>query len=350
MTICVGWVRDNEVFLIADSAVTGSTPATTTSSLFGERHEDRPGLSVEESALKIFRWQETAAAFAGNADLAREIFQNYITLSKHFVSLEAFEKAWQSSTPFEERSCAALFAFHDGGTPNLVKFGADSVSGQSFAAIGALAEDSARSLEISIREMPSEFAKPDEVLHAALSFFQRNSVFSNYMPNHIGGYYVGMWIGQQGLSWASPSLHAVFSGGSFRQPQSETPDLVFVNPAGDMIYGRNCLAGSWTVFRNSFGAQWGLSDDQIIDRVHSLTPRLDFDFLPMRYMTVYDIESMATTVLRVNGAKPSPGVHVRLELINGKPKLRISFSRQVEELLKRKSGDGLIAYHDCRVG
>lgn len=350
MTICVGWVRDNEVFLIADSAVTRSTPATTTSSLFGERHENRPGLSVEESALKIFRWQETAAAFAGDADLAREIFQNYITLAKHSDSREAFEKAWISSTPFETRYCAALFAFHDGHTSNLIKFDVDSVSEQSFAAIGALDEEFARSLETSIREMPSEFAKPDEVLHAALAFFQRNSVFSNLMPIHIGGYYAGIWITRRGLSWAYPSLHAVFSGGDIRQAQYETPDLVFVNPVGDMVFVRNNLLDGWTVFSNSFGAQWGLTISQLRDRAHSVTPRLDIDSLPMEYMTIYDIESMAATVLRLNGAKPSPGIHVRLKLINGEPKLMISCSQQVVELLKRKPGDGSIAYHDCRVG
>jgi len=102
MTLCVGWIDSDAVYLTADSAVTalGKTRiAGRDYSSFGEKQYQSPqgNVTVEESALKIFRHQNTAAAFAGDASPINGIFANFVESSRFLLPQEAFDAAWMSS-------------------------------------------------------------------------------------------------------------------------------------------------------------------------------------------------------------------------------------------------------------
>src|SRR5262245_1683638 len=72
MTYCLGWKTETAAFLIADAAVTKTESAYTPFSTFNELQPSSPDRSVEESALKIFRWDNAALSCAGDYALIRE--------------------------------------------------------------------------------------------------------------------------------------------------------------------------------------------------------------------------------------------------------------------------------------
>jgi hypothetical protein len=84
MTLCIGCTDTEAASLTADSAVTVPRRAMSTEySTFGEKQPQTTFFNVEESALKILRHGETAAAFAGDAS---PIMISFTTTSMLHVS------------------------------------------------------------------------------------------------------------------------------------------------------------------------------------------------------------------------------------------------------------------------
>jgi hypothetical protein len=77
MTLCIAWKYKGTAFLIADAAVTARTNRAPSSpkSTFGEFHKHENGLTVEESAFKLFRWKGLALTCAGDVRPIREFIR-----------------------------------------------------------------------------------------------------------------------------------------------------------------------------------------------------------------------------------------------------------------------------------
>jgi hypothetical protein len=76
LTFCVGWKYQGYIFLVADSAVTKSTPLTLPKSSFGETHPFTGEYYVEEGLLKLVPISNNfVVAFSGDVLMATEIIK-----------------------------------------------------------------------------------------------------------------------------------------------------------------------------------------------------------------------------------------------------------------------------------
>jgi hypothetical protein len=349
LTLCAAWIRGQNVYLIADSAVTKGTPLTSARSHFGELHENHRGRSVEESALKIFRQEHTAVGFAGDADLALEIFKTYVALSSRYNAREAFECAWYSNTPFNDRICFALLAFYDGNHPRLIQFGADTIiePADGCAVIGALSESESDLVKQTLLTLRSDY-EPNDVLSLCIVSLQRHSIFYNFMHRGIGGHYAGLSIGADGLAWMPPLMHIIFDGVGFKRSEPGIPAVIVVFPSNDMILVQNNIEDGWVVFMNSSGENFALSDDEWLQKTRRITERHSMGQLPYRQIAIYDTKSQMTTVLLIDGLVPSPDVYPRFDKTNGTSRFVIDFSESLLKILERDFDGGSITIHDCR--
>ena len=329
--------------------MTKDAPITSIRSHFGELHENRSDRSVEESALKIFRQGHTAVGFAGNGDLALEIFKTYVALSSWYNAREAFERAWYSNTPFKDRFCRALLAFHDGNNPRLIQFGVDTIiePADGCAVIGAVNEAESSLVKRTLLTLSSDY-EPNDVLGLCIVSLQRYSIFDNFMHRGIGGHYAGLSIGADGLVWMSPLMHVIFDGAGFRSSEPGIPAVIVVFPSNDMILVKNNIEDGWVVFVNSSGENFAVSENEWIQKARRLAERHSMGQLPYRQIAIYDTKSQMTTVLLIDGLIPSPEVYPKFDTTNGTSRFVISFSESLLKVLERDFDGGSIAIHDCR--
>jgi hypothetical protein len=188
MTLCVGWVDAEAVYLTADSAVTVAPRELNSEySSFGEKQPANSIGNVEESALKILRHQNTAAAFAGDASPINDLFSNYINASRIWSPREAFKNAWISS--HDGRDLEALFAFYDGAGPHLVKYDAANIAGAEVtsACIGNLFVGDKEYIRSVLQRMPHKADVTDRLV-CGVCISQRLAILANVMETHgIGG-------------------------------------------------------------------------------------------------------------------------------------------------------------------
>src|SRR5438552_8488893 len=113
MTICIGYVDSEAVYLTADSAVTSGQRLSHSFSSFGELQRNEAGITIQEAALKIMRHGNVAAAFAGDAKSAHQIFENFVAGAERMIPPPAaFENAWLSSTePGQPAKTSALLGY-----------------------------------------------------------------------------------------------------------------------------------------------------------------------------------------------------------------------------------------------
>jgi hypothetical protein len=353
MTVCVGLRDQDAVYLIADSAVT-TNPAglTTPRSTFGELHYSDRGRSVKESALKVFRHGSTAATFCGNADVARDIFRTYISASSHGDPCEAFRSAWRSHGPFfGVRKVEALLAYWD-GAPQLFHFENEAkLDGEpvDIKILGSFSTESSNALSDIFSSFPAHIDTSESRLNCMLSYFQSHSVFENFMEAGVGGFYIGAYIDNSGLSWAGPHWYLILRNDLESVPSTgDSPSGVLVSVKEDIVFVWSEMWGGWFAFANSFGSNQGLTPTMLVDKAKRLTRDMDPQDVPLKYLTFYNLKTYATTVFRVNGCDPGPHIHPRWEMNEGKSRLLFSCSKLTMETLVRETHDGgYLAFLDC---
>jgi hypothetical protein len=357
MTLCAAWIRNQHVYLVADSAVTKNTPLASSRSHFGEVNEDEGGKRVEESALKIFRFEQTAIGFAGDADLASDIFKAYVRHAQSNKPKDSFELAWAEFTPFEEsadkdRSCRAVLVFHDGICPRLVYFTETEITepADKCAVFGSLDNNEAKDVIQMVQNLPSNYTEPDDVLSLSLVSFQRFSIFENRLKRGIGGHYAGVSIGAEGLRWMPPVLHLIFDGSGFKTPELGIPSVVAVYAVNDMVLLINDREIGWAVFLNSSGENLNLTSQQMAIKAEHTAKKNPIGHLQYRHVVIYDVKHCKLTALLVNGLVPSQDVFPRFETIGGESRFVIDMSSSMLEVLERDPETGTIAIHDCRLG
>jgi hypothetical protein len=346
MTLCIAWLRNDHVYLVADSAVTSNDRPYNQHSRFGERSHFKIGEHVEERALKIFRHQDSAIAFAGDADLAREIFSTFKNLSSSFLPIQSIISAWESHTPFNSRVCGAIFVTYCDGKPKIYRFSPSehAIWCEESAVIGAVNSAECDLLSATMETMPSDYVDPDDVLCLGICAVQRFSIFENFLDRGIGGCFSGVSIGPQGLRWMPPTLHVVMDKSEFRASEPGVPRVISVRSSNDMTWVWNDLENGWKVFANSSGENIGLTSEQLISKSKEVAAHTAPDNLHYRHIVVYHADRQILTVLLVDGLVPSPEVYPRFEQ-NG---FAVSYSHQLLKVVERDPTAVTIAIHDCR--
>ncbi|MBR1250019.1 hypothetical protein JQ609_24225 [Bradyrhizobium sp. AUGA SZCCT0169] len=307
MTLCVGWVDAEAVYLTADSAVTAPGKSRISGgdySSFGEKQYQSAEGTVEESALKIFRHQDSAATFSGNASPINEIFANFVESSRYLPPRNAFDAAWISSHDPNVQSLEALFGYYDSAGPHLVKYDALNLMGEAItsACIGSILPEDKEQL-LAWLKMPSKAQVTDRLV-LTMCMTQRVAIFLNLMASHgIGGCVAGCLIGKDGLQWAPDTLHVILRGELIDQLSNDVLNVVLTYARFDTFFVCNNLEGGLNAFANKFGMNAGLSREEVVQR---LVTRINNGSLPsistelkVHHVVFHDVVTGLSTVFNV---------------------------------------------------
>ena len=253
MTLCIGWVQGEAVYLIADSALTGSAAPTNLQSSFGETHRRIRGDFVEEGLFKLAPiGSEAAAAFAGNWECAEQIrdflMQNWCVLDGDIDALQvALSKAFYPS--IEEFEVSFLLAWRTKDGPKLAHW----VPSSGFrycdqCSIGSASDSLLQLLERSVLEMRRSGIPEQHVLPAMSAFAQSLGVHDDLLEQNIGGAMFGVQVDQNGVSWQPDTAYVLCRRGA---------------PAGDVI--RLCLRGDALVVQSPFSTWKVLMNGAVSD-------------------------------------------------------------------------------------
>jgi hypothetical protein len=347
MTLCVGWVDSEAVYLTADSAVTKPPRDLNNEySTFGEKQPQTATFTAEESALKIFRHENSAAAFAGDASPIDDLFSNYINGSRLWSPGEAFSNAWTSS--YNGGNLEALFAYHDGDRPHLLKFNSANPAGieVTSACIGRIAAEDREYIRSVLQAMPRNADITDRLV-CGVCISQRLAILANVMETHgIGGVVAGCSVSKEGLRWSPDTLHVILRG---QMPDQRSNDLlatILTCTRLDILFVRNNLSAGCNCFATGFGANTGLGRREVVEKIlanQESLPSLHTD-LEVAYIVFHDVLTQLSTVFDVRtGAHPNLKYWVQQD--DGRLSFRFTASGNGFGALRRSSAkEGDIAF------
>ncbi|ODM76726.1 hypothetical protein [Bradyrhizobium elkanii] len=342
MTLCVGFTDSKAVYLTADSAVTGpSRPASTEFSTFGEKQPQTPAFTVEESALKILKHGDTAAAFAGDASPIDDLFSNYINGSHVWSPRQAFDNAWASSQ--DGRDLHALLAYYDERGPHLVRYDSANTAGieVTSASIGNIGEDDKEYLRYALQTMPLNSDVTDR-LACTVCISQRVSILLNIMETHkIGGAIAGCSVSKKGLRWAPDTMHVILRGGMADQLSNDVLTSIVTCTRLDTLFVRNNFGPQYSGFTTSFGVNTGRDRREVIDNIRSnmsLLPPVDID-LKVEYVVFHDVLTHLSTIFDVRAGEHPNLKYWLTRAPSGQLNIHFTASGNGLGALKRTSGD-----------
>ena len=221
MTYCAGWKYGGSVYLLADSAATGSAPPSTAHSNFGELHTEIRGEYVEEALLKIVPLADgIAVAFAGDVSLATKIIdflmENLQFYGNSLASLLA--AATTSLAPFPpDRQVELLLAASsaDGGSQLLHWDTVHGLDGgiSDYYQIGSMVSYHKQLTPEVLSWLARGNPPADRFLAIAIAVVQSYGIHSNLMEQNIGGLVFGVRT-QAGISaWQEDTTFVLYDAG-----------------------------------------------------------------------------------------------------------------------------------------
>jgi len=307
MTLCVGWVDSEAAYLTADSAVTKSPRDLNNEySTFGEKQPQTDTFTVEESALKIYRHEDTAAAFSGDASPIDDLFYNY-TKGLHLWSpREAFSNAWTSSAG---ETLGALFTYRDGDRPHLLKFDPANTAGVEVtsACIGRIAAQDRDYVRSVLQAMPRNSDVTDRLV-CGICISQRLAILANLMETHgIGGVVAGCSVSKEGLRWAPDTLHVILRGQNADQRSNDLLTTITTSTRHDVLAVRNNLRDRLNCFATKFGVNIGLERRDVVEKILADQGSLPSPYTGMKvgYIVFHDVLTRLSTVFDVRTGHPN---------------------------------------------
>lgn len=206
MTYCIAWRTKRTAFLVADAASTKSAAPRTPHSTFGELHPYNRGLSVEESAFKLYKWKNLGVTFAGDANGIR---QYVYALDKHLSigvpALAALQVAQDEFGGSSNGSFEGVAATHFFGRPRLLRLDRrgrwNFVKKDCAIHLGSPSPSFKEFINDAISEVVSDELPPLAQLACVLATCQSLTVHHYLMENHAGGAFSGMMIDKDGTQW-----------------------------------------------------------------------------------------------------------------------------------------------------
>jgi hypothetical protein len=208
MTYCCGWKYRGAVYLLADTAATGSSPPTKDRSSFGQLHDQVRGKYVEESLLKLVPiTSDTAIAFSGNVQLATEIIE---FLKQNFDPTETFAdlfaKVNASLGPFNPARHVSLIVAYAplNAESQLIHWNSQhGLDGNQsdYYQIGSLTSYHAALTPKILSILASGQLSLERVLSMIIAVVQSYGIFSNLIDMNVGGIIFGLWVYSGSVTW-----------------------------------------------------------------------------------------------------------------------------------------------------
>lgn len=250
MTYCAGWKYADNVYLIADTAVSKSAPLYSAKSSFGEQHAKVRADNVEESLLKLVPIASHAAvAFAGDVQLATEII-DFLKNNYQSNTTGLFSSLQINLGPFDEnRAVTLLFASsHPDAGPSLIRW--DTVRGvepnvSDFYDIGSLDSYHAGLTTAIQFYLAQRRLEPTRMLAMVLALVQSYGNYDNLIDKNVGGIIFGLRVHAGGVSWQEDT-HFLLYGDSFSDASS-----VSAYVRGDALIADSTITNMIRMFSHS---------------------------------------------------------------------------------------------------
>lgn len=223
MSYVLGWKTRSNIYIAADSAITGRPATHDVYSSFGERHILNGSDSVAERAQKIVVDDDLAIGLCGDfstaRDLASFVFDSYqrtqdleATLHDLTVSTAPFPMKHDSRLVIAWRSAPfpRLFSFnHDGnGTFHELKDGEGVPLGSVSAMHRSLTQDLLRRLFVMESQGTGAY------LAAALGALQSFGIHDYLLTDGVGGTFTGLCVSHNSITWQPDILYVIDEPGN----------------------------------------------------------------------------------------------------------------------------------------
>lgn len=248
MTLLLGFAREDEVYLFADSAATlrGRTPKDDYSS-FGQLQR-RDEAAIEERALKIVHVRnDLVVAICGVADhgfACTEFLRTAIGASARDV-MDVF----LASRPWPVRAdCTLMLAYMDRGRARLCEWHASEpdafvdVKPGVLSVAGSSSTDPAMHAEIveTVAELCCHPAMSGQHLLVSITAaLQMIGAHNDLMGIGIGGAFVGVFVNRAGVVWQEDTVYLLYSSRLLREPRGGAPaigPIVAVYPRASAVF------------------------------------------------------------------------------------------------------------------
>jgi hypothetical protein len=228
VTYCLGWRTDSEVFLLADGAVTSTQPIVNLTSSFGEPQQTVRSTSVQEAALKIFRYPNAAITLSGDGDIGHEFAANVRAFLNTGLSPdEAFRNSASSITaPGQVPSIRAMIAYYADGCPQLTSFNENGdaaiLKNREIVHLGALHSNYFGLIETYLHNFQQDCVEPDSRIACALGLCQSLAVQDQTLQWGVGGPFCGIYVDEHGTHWQPDLSYGLNSPANIRETIGES--------------------------------------------------------------------------------------------------------------------------------
>lgn len=208
MTLCIAWRYKGTAFLIADAAVSTQTdtPPSSFTSTFGEWHKHEGGLTVEESAFKLFRWKGLALTCAGDVRPIRELVR--LTddwIAKGLPPWLALARARQTQEVRAGENLEAIAATRFLGAVRLFRLDEVGrwhwVRRDAAVNLGSATQTHRDFINGAIADAVRANNPPTMQLATVLASCQSLTIHNDLLASGVGGVFSGIMVGPSGTQW-----------------------------------------------------------------------------------------------------------------------------------------------------
>jgi hypothetical protein len=346
MTFCVAWRSKDSAFLVADAAIsrpTGKGPSSPKST-FGEQHRNECGVTVEEAALKLFRWKHLALTCAGDADSIREFVR--LTddwMARGIPSWPALILARREQNLELRWSFEAIAAGRLLGQVRLLRL--DLRGGWHWVAhgyavnLGSAGKKSRDFVNGAISDASRSDHGPTIQLASVLAACQSLTVHNDLMAEGVGGAFSGLIIDSDGSRWQPDLGYLLLNPPDMRGLDTDTSvgtrnspyitcavrdDVLFVSSpetAGTIAFISTKQAMSKermeSVVRNSY------------EKARSVRSECAFEFV-----SIVSKHWPQTALIQMHGKPVSADLKLALDVAGKEEKLTMLLSQRVGEIVR----------------
>lgn len=216
MTYCLGWKYNNNLFLLADSAVTKKTSFIVSHSSFGELHQNIEGKNVEESLLKITPISnDSVLTFSGDVILAKSIIEFIKTSYEIHADMNHVLSSINASLgPFRsDKHVAIIVGNYSNEKASLFRwetsFPENVVEGEDIVWTGSLPPAFAQIGPLLIQEFMKGKMPTERMLPIIIPMMQSLGIHNNLIKFGVGGIFVGIQLNENGYQWNKDSFYIV---------------------------------------------------------------------------------------------------------------------------------------------
>lgn len=218
MTYCLGWKDVNNVYLLADSAISFSSKYIAELrvnkaeySSFGEKHTEYSNLFVEEGVLKIRIFNnEIGVIFSGNTDEIADVIVMMQTLLENGSTMRETLECIRRSVSYD--AAKFVIGFMEEGKPILIYFDTKQiVEGDVFhIGSGSKKHDWVKRVQWFVTQCKAQNLAPEDKLFFLMTVLQCYSTTDRMMSIGVGGVFCGVLINSGGIKWAKDVTYFIY--------------------------------------------------------------------------------------------------------------------------------------------